>query len=77
MNRDLQTILLRDNPWLVDSGRLAGWLRARVPEPFISREVTRAVKERWAEADRAHLVVGPRQAGKSSLLWAYLAKKGE
>ena len=77
MNRDLQTILLRDNPWLVDSGRLAGWLQARVPEPFIAREVTRAVKERWAEADRAHLVIGPRQAGKSSLLWAYLAEKGE
>lgn len=77
MDRDLQTILLRDNPWLVDSGRLSGWLRSRVPEPFIPREVSRTVRERWAEVDRAHLVVGPRQAGKSSLLWSYLADLGE
>lgn len=77
MNRDLQTILLRDNPWLVDSGRLPSWLRSRVPEPFIPREVSGTVRERWAEVNRAHLVVGPRQAGKSSLLWSYLAEKGE
>jgi predicted AAA+ superfamily ATPase len=77
VNRDLQTILLRDNPWLVQPERLPDWLRARVPEPFIPRDVARTVRERWAEANRAHLVVGPRQAGKSSLLWAYLAEKGE
>lgn len=32
---------------------------------------------RWRETDRAHLVVGPRQAGKSTVIWRYLADRGE
>lgn len=77
MNRELQTILLRDNPWLSDPERLPEWLQHRLPDPLIPRDVAPTVRERWAEADRAHLVVGPRQAGKSTLLWAHLAERGE
>ena len=33
--------------------------------------------ERWDESDRAHLVIGPRQAGKSTAIWAHLAQRGE
>jgi predicted AAA+ superfamily ATPase len=77
VNRSLQTILLRDNPWLVQSEQLSAWLRRRVPDRFIPRDVSSMVGERWAEANRAHLVIGPRQAGKSSLLWAHLAGRGE
>jgi hypothetical protein len=77
VDRDLQAILLRDNPWLRAPDRLAGWLRHRLPESLLPRDVSRRVRARWAEANRAHLVVGPRQAGKSTLLWAHLAEAGE
>lgn len=77
MNLDLQAIVFRDNPWLAEPGRLPDWLRHRLPDSLIPRDVSRAVRERWTEANRAHLVVGPRQAGKSTLLWAHLAERGE
>lgn len=77
MNRDLQTILLADNPWLLDPAQLAGWLRLRLPSPLLPRLAASKGRERWAEANRAHLVIGPRQAGKSTALWAHLAERGE
>ncbi len=77
MNRELQAILIRDNPWLTAGDRLPEWLRFRLPEQFIPRDVSPSLHARWAEPNRAHLVVGPRQAGKSTLLWAHLAARGE
>ena len=77
MDRDLQTILLQDNPWLVDPGQLAAWLRARLPAAFVPRPVLSKAAERWGEIDRAHLVIGPRQAGKSTAIWAHLAARDE
>lgn len=76
MDRDLQTLLLRDNPWLVDSGRLPGWLRSHLPSPYVPRQQALAGASRWGEVKRAHLVIGPRQAGKSTVFWAYLAERG-
>jgi hypothetical protein len=46
MDRDLQAILLRDNPWLVDGERLKEWLEERLPETLIPREVSRTTRER-------------------------------
>ncbi len=76
MDRDLQTVLLRDNPWIPDPGQLAGWLRHRLPPVFHPRSGVEPGRRRWQEADRAHLVIGPRQAGKSTLIWAHLAELG-
>jgi uncharacterized protein len=77
MDRNLQTILLRDNPWLLDPGSLGDWLRLRLPSTYLPRLAASKARERWGEPDRAHLVIGPRQAGKSTSLWAYLADRGE
>jgi len=77
VNRDLQTLLLRDNPWLTEPERLGSWLESHLPKPFFPRYAADAVRRRWNESDRAHLVIGPRQAGKSTLLWAHLAERGE
>lgn len=76
MDRDLQAILLRDNPWLLDLGRLGGWLAARVPERYQHRRAAENAWQRWGANDRAHLVIGPRQTGKSTLIWRYLAELG-
>jgi len=77
VDRDVETLLLRDNPWIREPDRLADWLRLRLPEVFIPRAATESGPMRWPEADRAHLVIGPRQAGKSTVIWAYLAERGE
>ncbi|MFH1132691.1 MAG: ATP-binding protein [Pseudomonadota bacterium] len=76
MQPDLRTILLRDNPWLGDSKKLQSFLTHRIPKTFVPRLTLGKSCQRWQEIDRAHLVVGPRQAGKSTALWAYLAEQG-
>ena len=76
MRRDLQTILLEDNPWLSEPGRFPACLSARLPDPCLSREVVARERGRWSDPRRAHLVIGPRQAGKSTALWTHLASQG-
>lgn len=75
VNAELLSILLRDNPWIREPGRLSAWFRDKVPEHFIRRIGMDDARERWHEADRAHLLVGPRQAGKSTLFWRHLAEQ--
>lgn len=77
MEPDLRAILLHDNPWLLDRGRLEAWLRGRLPPDYVPRLAAMGAAPRWREADRAHLVIGPRQAGKSTALWTHLAEVGE
>jgi predicted AAA+ superfamily ATPase len=76
MDRNLQTILLRDNPWLTDSEQLQRWLGERLPEVFYPRLVAECAQPRWCELGRAHLVIGPRQSGKTTLIWSYLSSRG-
>src|SRR6266852_100316 len=77
MDRNLQTILLTDNPWLQEPASLADWLRLRLPPVYLPRLAASTARRRWSEADRAHLVIGPRQAGKSTALWAYFSERSE
>jgi predicted AAA+ superfamily ATPase len=77
VDRDLRTILLHDNPWIENPGNLGPWLASHLPGHFIPRHVLTAAGDRWRETDRAHLVVGPRQAGKSTAIWAHLSFIGE
>lgn len=74
---NLQAIVLLDNPWLEDRGALADWYSRRVPGSFIPRHALRDARRRWSGDDRAHLVIGPRQAGKSTAIWAHLQQRGE
>ena len=77
MDSDLQAVLLRDNPWLLDRAALSSWLGLRLPEVRIPRRTLDEARKRWHETQRAHLVVGPRQAGKSTAIWMHLAELGE
>ena len=77
MDRDLQTILLRDNPWIEDPESLGRWFASHLPKTLIPRHILETAEGRWRETDRAHLVVGPRQAGKSTAIWAHLEAVGE
>lgn len=77
MDRDLRTFLLADNPWLTQESRLQAWLRRNLPNPMMPRLGLATARSQWTEANRAHLLVGPRQAGKSTAIWAHLAERGE
>ncbi len=77
MNLDIQALIIRDNPWLESQGQVEDWLRFRLPDPFVPRKAAQRVQERWREPNRAHLVIGPRQAGKSTTIWQHLADEGE
>lgn len=62
-------VLVADNPWL-EGGDVDSWYTAFLPERFIPRFFR-------LEADHCVcLVVGPRQAGKSTLIWKALAEAG-
>ncbi|MEE8587190.1 MAG: ATP-binding protein, partial [Acidobacteriota bacterium] len=56
--------------------RLNDWLKLRLPPSYHRRSAERFTP-RWSEVNRAHLVIGPRQAGKSTLVWNYLASSGQ
>ncbi len=56
-------LLLQYNPWLRDPHRQAELIAARLPSPLIAREPMPELR-----TDRVLLVIGPRQAGKSTLL---------
>ena len=70
MNPQLRRVLLAENPWLRGED-LLGWIRRFLPPTYIPRRLR-------LEADhRVVLVVGPRQAGKSTLIWKTLETAAE
>lgn len=70
MDNHVLSVLMADNPWM-KRGELGPWFREHLPERFIPRTAT------LDGAAGAHLVIGPRRAGKSSLVWHWLAHRQE
>ncbi len=71
MDQHLIRLLRIENPWL-GGQPLQPWLERRLPDRILPRRVR--VK---ARNDRVALVIGPRQAGKSTLIWASLSEQGK
>ena len=69
MNPEIRERLLDLNPWLRSPARFLSEVERRMPEVFIPRQVELSGFE---DTRRAKLVVGPRQAGKSTLLWSLI-----
>lgn len=69
MEESLRRLVVAENPWIV-GGPLDSWCARRLPEHFIPRMA------KPEPGDRAALVVGPRQAGKSSMIWKLLSQTG-
>jgi len=61
-------VLEADNPWLIKSN-LGEWYLRFLPENYIPRDT------QLSPDHRVCLVVGPRQVGKSTLIWKYLSEK--
>jgi hypothetical protein len=69
MRADIRDRLLSMNPWLV---RPAAWdeeIARRIPDPFVPRMLAFRGP---GDFRKARLIVGPRQAGKSTFVWSLL-----
>lgn len=70
MDPQLRRVLLAENPWLTGED-LSVWIRRFLPASYIPRRLQLSADHRVV------LVVGPRQAGKSTLIWKTLAEAVE
>ena len=74
INADMELLLRRTNPWLWDASTWDRQRQDRQPEPYIPRSPRGW--DRALPADRVTLVIGPRRAGKTTLLWRRLKDLG-
>lgn len=74
MDDALLDVLRAANPWLTAPATFPAAASHRIPDPFVPRDVP--VLATWPVPQRAHLVVGARQVGKSSLLWSWCRDTG-
>lgn len=72
MNESIRQRVLALNPWLAAPETFEAEVRRRVPDPYLARHVD---LDDVTEPRNARLVVGPRQAGKSTLVWHALASR--
>ena len=70
VNASLLERIRQTNPWLFGGEPVGRSLPSRAPSPWIGRR--QVVPGDFEPHGRAHLVVGPRQAGKSSICWSFL-----
>lgn len=68
MNSEVQNRILQYNPWLTQPDQADALIRRYLPVTYVLREAE-PVNLR---SDRALLIVGPRQSGKSTLAWRLL-----
>lgn len=74
LSPDLQQLLARTNPWLFHPDAWPEHWARRQPEPFVPRQPVGWDGE--LPPNKVTLLVGPRQAGKSTLLWSTLESLG-
>jgi predicted AAA+ superfamily ATPase len=73
MDRDLLALLQRDNPWLLTKNTQDIDFSIHLPKKYVPRKHIATSIDRW-QSNKAHLLVGPRQAGKSTVIWHYLSQ---
>ncbi|RPI80014.1 MAG: ATP-binding protein [Desulfobacteraceae bacterium] len=67
MQDHILRVVQADNPWLLKPDLLKEWVSRHLPAEFIPRGTVLQPDERVC------LVIGPRQAGKSTLIWKFLS----
>lgn len=72
MDRHLVGLLQAANPWLTEPDSFKRAAAKHLPPHYLPRTVERAA--RWPAEGKAHLLVGARQGGKSSLLWHWFVQ---
>jgi len=74
MNAQLRSLIESTNPWLGDLQAQSRHVIGRLPDPYITRTAEHGLAQALEDTRRAHLVIGPRQAGKSTLVWSVLSR---
>ena len=72
MDGAIRQRVLQINPWLVEAGTFAEEVSRRLPQPFVPRGFELGPP---ADLGNARLIVGPRQAGKSTIVWRHLRRR--
>jgi predicted AAA+ superfamily ATPase len=62
-------VLLRHNPWLQSIEMWSETVRSHLPQPYLPRMLSSSIKN---DPNKISLVIGPRQSGKSTLIWHHL-----
>ena len=70
LSGDVQNRINQLNPWISNRKDFSQLISDFVPPIYIRRDL----EEMGVFSDRAFLVIGPRQAGKSTMIWHQLAK---
>lgn len=73
MQKELEQLIFLLNPWLSQSERWEQEIKKQVPAPFIERTFLKEAANKWKVPSQAHLIIGPRQVGKSSAVWKHLS----
>jgi len=63
-------VLLAHNPWLLDKTKWRETVNTHLPDPYVHRHLITPLKP---VKNKINLIIGPRQSGKSTLLWHFLA----
>ncbi len=64
MDRNVYRVILRLNPWIEDKFAWPGYTARYLPENYIARSLRPELSK-----DKVTMIIGPRQAGKSTLAW--------
>ncbi len=67
-------VLLGHNPWLKDRSAWQETVQSHLPEHFVPRHLEASIED---EVNKINLVIGPRQSGKSTLIWHHLSTGSE
>lgn len=70
MEQTTYQVLRRLNPWITDPAKWPVCTRQYVPERFVKRLTAFTLRK-----DSVVLIIGPRQAGKSTLVWSLLSRQ--
>ncbi|PQP34622.1 hypothetical protein C6A37_06835 [Desulfobacteraceae bacterium SEEP-SAG9] len=65
LNPEVENRIRQINPWLVNPQKASVFAERYMPEIYIDRRI----EETPSRPNRALLIVGPRQAGKSTMVW--------
>lgn len=68
LNTEVKNRIRQINPWLTRPDKAAEFYERFLPAEYVHRDIERTP----VSSDRALLIVGPRQAGKSTLAWHLL-----
>jgi uncharacterized protein len=74
MEPALDALLRASNPWIDRPAARREAVAAHLPPGLIPRRAARELAPLLDDDRRAHLLIGPRQCGKSTLLWSLLGE---